>query len=94
MSVEYYRKKIADKREEIVSLRAKIVKIKDEKKRRLESLSHSIKVTTSASSKESYRKQKISESEKYAKEEDSVKKKIESIKHEIEGLKKSLANCK
>lgn len=57
MSKEYYKSKIADKREDIVSLRSKILRIKDEK-RRMESLANSIKKTTSKSSKESYRKQK------------------------------------
>lgn len=94
MSKVYYKKKIAEKREEIVSLRAKILKIKDEKKRRITYLTQSIKNTSSASSKESYRKQKISESEKFAREVDSLKSKIESVKHEIEGYKSSLASIK
>lgn len=94
MSKEYYRKKIADKREEVVSLRAKIVKIKVDKKRRITSLTQYIKSTSSISNKERFRKQKISESEKFVREEEYVKKKIEGIKHEIEGFKRSLANIK
>ena len=70
------------------------MKIKAEKKRRITSLTQSIKNTSSASSKETYRKQKISESEKFVREEESVKHKIESVKHEIESLKRSLANSK
>jgi len=94
MSKEYYKSKIADKREDIVSLRAKIVRVKDDKKRRMESLAKSIKNTTSKSSKESYRKTKISDSAKYVREVDSLKKKIESVKKEIENFKSSLARLK
>jgi hypothetical protein len=94
MSKEYYRIKIADRRKDIVSLRAKIVKIKDEKKRRIASLTHSIKNTTSKSSKETYRKQKIAELAKYDKEQESIKKKIEGLKKEIEAFRASLANSK
>ena len=94
MSKEYYRKKIADKREEIVSLRAKIAKIKTEKKSKLTSLSQSIKNTSSPSSKENYRKQKISESEKFAREEELLKKKIDGAKNEIDSFKRTLANIK
>lgn len=94
MSKEYYKNKIGDKREDIFSLRSKILKIKDEKKRRMESLANSIKKTTSKSSKESYRKQKISDSVKYAREIDSVKKKIESCKKEIENYRSYLAKLK
>lgn len=94
MSKEYYRKKIADKREEIVSLRAKIAKVKTEKKRRITSLAQSIKNTSAPSSKENYRKQKISESEKFAREEESLKKKIDGVKKEIDSFKRSLASIK
>lgn len=94
MSKEYYKKRIADKRIEIVTLRTKIVKIKADKKRKITSLTQYIKNASTASNKATYRKQKISELERFTREEESVKKKIESVKREIEGLKKSLANSK
>ena len=94
MSKEYYKSKISDKREDIVSLRAKIVRVKDNKKSRMESLAKSIKNTTSKSSKESFRKTKISASAKFVREVDSLKKKIESIKKEIENFESSLARLK
>lgn len=94
MSKEYYKSKIAARREDIVGLRAKIVKVKDDKKRRMESLAKSIKNTTSKTSKESYRKQKISDSAKFDREVDSLKKKIDGVKKEVENFKSTLARLK
>lgn len=94
MSKEQYKYAIANKRVTIVSLRAKIVKVKGDKKRRMEDLSKKIKISSSPSNKESYRKSKITESARYDREVDSIKKKIEGVKKEIESLKKNLARLK
>ena len=93
-SKEYYRKQIADKRAKIVSLRADIGKVKEKKKKRMEYLADTIKSSSSASSKENYRKKKVSEGAKFEGELDSLKRKIESIKKEIEILKKLLEKAK
>lgn len=94
MNKEYYKDRIADKRKDMVSLRAKIVSIKERKKSKMEYLTRSIKNTSSKSSKESYRKQKISEAAKYVREIDGLKSKIESVKKDIENLRSSLAKAK
>lgn len=94
MSKESYKYLIANKRTEIVSLRAKLVKVKGDKKKRMESLSKNIKSAISASSKESYRKSKISESARYDREVDSLKKRIEGVKKLLEQAKVSLARFK
>ncbi|MDY0904532.1 hypothetical protein [Pedobacter sp. CFBP9032] len=94
MSKDSYKNMIANKRKDIVSLRAKLVKIKDDKKRRMEALSKYIKSTSSASSKESYRKLKISGSARYDREIESLKMKVETAKRQIEQTKKTLANLK
>lgn len=94
MSKESYKNTIANKRKDIVSLRAKLVKVKEDKKRRMEALSKYIKSSGSASSKEIYRKSKISESAKYDHEIESLKIKIETVKKQIEQTKKSLASLK
>ena len=65
MSKELYRKKIADKRQDIISLRARIDKLKQDKKKRMDYFTRNIKSTSSVSSKENYRKNKVKESEKY-----------------------------
>lgn len=82
------------KKQEIVSLRAKIDKLKEEKKKRIETLNRNIKSTTSASSKENYRKTKIKESDKYDREIENIKRKVDDIKKEIEYCKKMIASLK
>ena len=94
MSKELYRKKIADKRQDIISLRARIDKLKQDKKKRMDYFTRNIKSTSSVSSKENYRKNKVKESEKYTRDIDNIKKKIESIKKEIEKYKKIVATSK
>ncbi|GIZ15081.1 hypothetical protein [Capnocytophaga catalasegens] len=94
MSKEYYRKRIADKKQDIIVLRAKIDKLKEDKKKRMDYFARNIKSTTSASSKENYRKNKVKESEKYTRDIDNLKKKIESIKKEIDQYKKLMTNSK
>lgn len=94
MSKESFKNIIAIRRKDIVSLRAKLVKVKEEKKRRMEALSKFIKNTSSALSKESYRKSKISDAARYDREVDSLKNKIEGVKKQMEQTKKSLANLK
>ena len=94
MSKELYRKKIADKRQDIISLRARIDKLKQDKKKQMDYFTRNIKSTSSASSKENYRKNKVKESEKYTRDIDNIKKKIESIKKEIEKYKKIVATSK
>lgn len=94
MSKEYYRKRIANKKQDIIALRAKIDKLKEDKKKRMDYFARNIKSTTSASSKENYRKNKVKESEKYTRDIDNLKKKIESIKKEIDRYKKSMTNSK
>jgi len=94
MSKESYKITIANKRKDIVSLRARILKVKEDKKRRMEYLSKCIKNAGSPSSKESFRKTKISDTLKYDREIESLKNKIEVIKKLLEQTKKSLANLK
>ena len=93
MSKEYYRKGIADKRKEIVGLRADITELKERKKSKMESLARSIKSAT-GSNKEYYRKQKISEGERYNKDIERKKDKIEDVKKQIESHKKQLDRLK
>jgi len=94
MSKESIKRLIEGKRKENVTLRTKIETLKEQKKRKTESLARSIKSTTSASQKEYYRKQKISESARYDREIDSLKRKVEDVKRQIENYKKQLAAAK
>ena len=80
MSKEYYKKKIID-------LRANIAKEKEAKKRDNERYASLIKGTTSASSKASYRKNKIDATA-------SHDRRIEGWKNEIERNKDALKRCK
>lgn len=93
MSKEYYRNQIAQKRKDVISLRAKIARIKEDKKRKMASLTASIK-SASGAFKESYRRQKVSESTRYDNEVETLKKQIESVKRNIENLKVSLSHQK
>lgn len=77
MSVEYYRKKLID-------LRADVKREQEAKKRDNERYASLIKGTSIASSKASYRKQKID----HAADHD---RRIESYKRQIESAKESLA---
>lgn len=94
MSKEYYKKCIADKRVEIVKLRAKMTDVKEQKAKKMKDLAGRIRTTTSKSTKEAYRKQKISEAARYSKEVDSLKNKIEQVKKQIENYRKQLASLK
>jgi hypothetical protein len=93
-SKEYYRKQIADKRTKIIALRADIQKVKEKKKNRMDYLSRTIKTSSSASSKENYRKMKVSEGARFEGNINVLKKKIDAIKKEIDILKKSLDKAK
>lgn len=77
MSVEYYRKRLID-------LRAQVAKEREAKKKDNERYAAYIKGASSASSKASYRKQKIDRAA-------SHDRRIESLKREIENAKASLA---
>ncbi|MDO5608246.1 MAG: hypothetical protein Q4G08_11430 [Capnocytophaga sp.] len=94
MSKETYKKRIEDYRKKMVSLRANVDKLKEEKKKRIEVITRQIKNTTSKNSKETYRKNKISTSAKYDRDIESVKKKIEALKKDIDKIRKLLANVK
>lgn len=91
MSKEYYRKMIAEKRMQIVSLRASIKRTKENKSARMKDLAARIRNTKIASSKESYRKKKISEAARFDRDVESYKKKIEGVKKEIENYKKRMS---
>lgn len=93
-SKDYYRKQITSRREKIIDLRADIEEVKKSKKKRMESLSNNIKTTSSASSKENYRKMKVSEGASFDRKVEALKSKIESVKKEIASLQKSMANAK
>ena len=80
MSKEYYKKKIID-------LRASLVKEKEAKKSDNEYYARLIKSASLASSKASYRKNKIDRAA-------SHDRKIESIKREIESTKEAIKRCK
>ena len=77
MSVEYYRKRLID-------LRSAVAKEREAKKKDNAHYADLVKRATSASSKASYRKQKIDRA-------DSHERRIESLKREIENAKTSLA---
>lgn len=77
MSLEYYKKQMVD-------LRARLAKEKEDKKRDNERYANSIKNATSASSKASYRKSKIDAAARHDRQ-------IESIKHSIEVCKENIA---
>jgi hypothetical protein len=94
MRKEYIRTQIANRRIEIVKLRAQLKKKKEEKAKKMKDLAGRIRTTKIASSKETYRKQKISDAARYEREFSSIKKKIESVQKSIESYKKQLANAK
>jgi len=93
MSKEYYRNRIADKRKEIVGLRADLADKKAAKTKRLQIIASQIRTST-PSNKEYHRKEKISESARYTKEIERLKEKIEHAKKELDSLKKQLASAK
>ena len=85
-----YKQQIANYRARIITLRTQIQKIKEEKKRRMEALSKSVKTASTPMSKESYRKSKVMEAANYDKRIEAAKRSIESIKSIIEQYKKKL----
>lgn len=85
-----YKQQIANYRARIITLRAQIQKIKEEKKRRMETLSKAVKTASTPMSKESYRKLKVMEAANYDKRIEVAKQNIESIKSIIEQYKKKL----
>lgn len=80
MSKEYYRKKLID-------LRADIAKEREAKKRDNERYASYIKGTSSASSKASYRKQKIDRAAYHDRQ-------IEYLKRQVESTRESLKRCR
>lgn len=80
MSVEMYRKKLID-------LRSKLAKEKEAKKKDNERYAAMIKSTSSATSKASYRKSKVSTAASHDRT-------IEGIKREIERAKEALARAR
>jgi len=70
-----------------------MVELKERKAKKMQDLARSIKSAT-GSNKEYFRKQKISEAERYTKEIERKKSKIEYIKKQVESYKKSLASAK
>ena len=93
-SKDYYRKQIESKRKDLVSVRTKITKAKEDKKRKMASLAVSLKNTKDASRKESIRKQKVSVVAQCDREVEGFQKKIESLKKDIEKLRASMARAK
>lgn len=93
-SKAYYRSRIASERKKIVSLRQDIKDIKENKKRKAEYLSRSIKNTNDKGTKERYRKQKIDLTADTNNKVDRLKARIESIQKGIESLKRSLERAK
>lgn len=91
MSKDYYRKLIADKRAEIVSLRASIKRIRENKSSRMKDLAAKIRNTKISSSKESYRKQKLKEAARFENDIESYKRKIENVKKQIETYRKRMS---
>lgn len=93
-SKDYYRRQIESKRKDIVTVRTKIAKAKDDKKRKMASLAVSLKNTKEAGRKESIRRQKIAVVAQCDREVESFQKKIESLKRDIENLRASMARAK
>ena len=85
---------IANRRAKIVSLRAQMTRKKEEKSKRMASLASSIKSTSSPSSKENYRKTKLTEAARFEREIDSIKRQIEQEQKYLEIDRKSLAAMK
>lgn len=73
MSVEYYRK-------QLVTLRAKVAKERENKKKDNAHYAQMIKSTSSATSKATYRKNKIDKAASHDRQIDSLKRQIESAK--------------
>lgn len=91
---DYYRRQIESKREDIVSVRTKIAKAKEDKKCKMASLAVSLKNTKDASRKESIRREKISVVATCERAVESCQDKIESLKRDIENLRASMARAK
>lgn len=73
MSVEYYRK-------QLITLREKVAKERENKKKDNARYAQMIKSTSSATSKASYRKSKIDRAASHDRQIDSLKRQIESAK--------------
>ena len=73
MSVEYYRK-------QLITLRAKVAKERENKKKDNAHYAQMIKSTSSATSKVTYRKNKIDKAAAHDRQIDSLKRQIESAK--------------
>lgn len=73
MSVEYYRK-------QLITLRAKVAKERENKKKDNAHYAQIIKSTSSATSKAAYRKNKIDKAASHDRQIDSLKRQIESAK--------------
>lgn len=82
MSLEYYKKQMID-------LRAKLAKEKEDKKKDNERYAGYIKNASSPSSKASYRKSKIDHAASHDRQIESIKRSIESCKANIERERKN-----
>jgi hypothetical protein len=76
MSLEYYKKQMID-------LRARLQKEKDEKKKDNEYCAAQVKSASSMSSKASWRKQKVDRAARHDREIDRLKNSIENCKENI-----------
>ncbi len=93
-SKDYYRRQIESKRKDIVSVRTKIAKAKEDKKRKMASLAVALKNTKDTARKESIRRQKNAVVSQYDREVESFTKRIESLKKDIDNLRASMARAK
>lgn len=91
---DYYRNQIAIKRKEILELKSDKVRLSERKKYKLEQLSKSIKFASSASSKLSYKKQKIDATESFKRESENINKRIANVNLQIKNFQLSMKNVK
>lgn len=90
---QYYRDRIATIQKRIVDLKSKLSDTKEDKKRKSEQLSKLIK-NAKGSSKDMYRKQKISSASTYDNRIESIRKSIEKEKNEIKRYRASMKSAK
>lgn len=91
MSKESYRNRIADKRNEIITLREKLSRKRDEKKRAMSNLACNIKNAT-GTTKENYRRSKVTTATRYDNEIEHLQDLIERANGDLSNLKEQLAH--
>lgn len=94
MNKAYLRQQIANKRKEIVDLKAKKTRLTEDKKNRLESIARSLKHTTNANNKSTYKKQQVDIRVKFANDSEQIKKQIANIQEQIKKLQEQVKNAK